>query len=245
MSDFSYYDIPPAKYKRLFAAYLQTDGTQVMNNVQLYYDVINNYKNKAVEFWRLFDIDYLEDLYVKWKESTKVNGVYLDDNEWIFTGFVENICKSYQITREYYSIWAKHTINVATGLPWEEGSVLLNNLHMLRLLKIRRAAIGFDGSRESLAALLNNTLNNRFRNDTENEIRFVMQTQTNAIYHAQLQVYIIRPESANILWTAYDDYLVQDGEYFVQLLGISVEFEVINSDTLVYDVNKYDENEYK
>ena len=81
MSDFSYYDIPPAKYKRLFAAYLQNDGTQVMNNVQLYYDVINNYKNKAVEFWRLFDIDYLEDLYVK--PAYRKNGYGLALLNWI------------------------------------------------------------------------------------------------------------------------------------------------------------------
>jgi hypothetical protein len=234
--NFSAYEIPKTKYKRLLASYLQNEGTQLMNKVLFKYDLINNYKNRMVEFWQLFDIDYLENEYVIWKRANPS----LDDSEWVFTGFVENICKSYQITREYYSYYA-----ISQGL--ETTNILLNNLNMLRLLKMRRAAIGFDGSRESLVSLLSNSLNNKYTNDASSEINFIIRTITEVNNHASLQVYIIKPstQASDIVWTDYDLYLAKDGEYFVRLLGIVTDFEVIDSDTLVFDISEYDESKYK
>jgi hypothetical protein len=234
--NFSAYEIPKTKYKRLLASYLQNEGTQLMNKVLFKYDLINNYKNRMVEFWQLFDIDYLENEYVIWKRANPS----LDDSEWVFTGFVENICKSYQITREYYSYYA---INQSL----ETTNILLNNLNMLRLLKMRRAAIGFDGSRESLVSLLSNSLNNKYTNDASSEINFIIRTITEVNNHASLQVYIIKPstQASDIVWTDYDLYLAKDGEYFVRLLGIVTDFEVIDSDTLVFDISEYDESKYK
>lgn len=235
--NFSAYEIPKTKYKRLLASYLQNEGTQLMNKVLFKYDLINNYKNKMVEFWQLFDIDYLENLYINWKRN---EGELLEDSDWVFTGFVENICKSYQITREYYSYYA-----ITEGL--ETTNILLNNLNMLRLLKMRRAAIGFDGSRESLVSLLNNSLNNKYTNDASSEINFVIRTITEVNNHASLQVYIVKPstQAGDIVWTDYDLYLAKDGEYFVKLLGIVTDFEVIDADTLVFDISQYDTSNYK
>jgi hypothetical protein len=234
--NFSAYEIPKTKYKRLLASYLQNEGTQLMNKVLFKYDLINNYKNRMVEFWQLFDIDYLENEYVIWKRANPS----LDDSEWVFTGFVENICKSYQITREYYSYYA---INQSL----ETTNILLNNLNMLRLLKMRRAAIGFDGSRESLVSLLSNSLNNKYNNDASSEINFIIRTVTEVNNHASLQAYIVKPstQAGDIVWTDYDLYLAKDGEYFVRLLGIVTDFEVIDSDTLVFDISEYDESKYK
>lgn len=234
MSDYSNYDISTEKYKRLFAAYLQNDGTQLMNLVRLKYDIVNNYKNQAISFWSLFDIDYLENLYITWKRANPS----VDDSEWVYTGFVENICHSYQITREYYSYYA-NTEALVTG------SILLNNLNMLRLLKIRRAAVGYDGTRESLEVMMRNSLNNKYRSLTE--ISFIIQTITTENAHASLNVYIVKPAVADILWTDYDTYLVKDGEYFIQLLGITINFEATDAVTLVYDnANVYDSTkEYK
>jgi hypothetical protein len=244
--NFSAYEIPKTKYKRLLASYLQNEGTQLMNKVLFKYDLINNYKNKMVEFWQLFDIDYLENLYINWKRN---EGASLNDSEWVFTGFVENICKSYQITREYYSYYATTTEDPDNpGNYYETTNILLNNLNMLRLLKMRRAALGFDGSREILVSLLSNSLNNKYTNDASSEINFVIRTKTENNNHASLQVYIVKPstQDGDIVWTDYDFYLAKDGEYFVKLLGIEVDFEVIDTDTLVFDISEYDEpSKYK
>ena len=231
---FTEYDIPKNKYSRLLPAYLQNEGTNMMNITRLYYDIINNYKERAVELWKLFDIDSLENEYITWKKANPA----LNDSEWMYTDFLEKICKSYQVTREYYSYYA---INEAL----ETGSILLNNLHMLRLLKIKRATVGYDGTREALETMLARTLNNKYRSVADPEIKFVLQTRTNVNDHASLNVYIIKPAVQSILWTTYDDYLTYDNQYFVALLGIAVECEPIDSDALVYDVNSYDDQEYK
>lgn len=233
---YSEYDIPKTKYSRLLPAYLQNEGTNIMNIARLYYDIINNYKERAIEFWKLFDIDSLENEYITWKKANPA----LNDSEWMYTDFLEKICKSYQVTREYYSFYAIDNL-------LETGSILLNNLHMLRLLKIKRATVGYDGTRESLEAMLSRTLNNKYRASSDPEIKFVLQTQTNLNDHASLNVLIIKPAVESILWTTYDDYLTYDNQYFVQLLGIAVVCEPIDSDALVYDVsNTYDaDKEYK
>jgi len=232
---FSEYDIPKIKYSRLLPAYLQNEGTSLMNRVRLHYDIINNYKNRIVEFWKLFDIDALENEYINWKKAN----LLVDDAEWIYTDFLEKICKSYQVTREYYSFYA-------VDQALETGSILLNNLHLLRLLKIKRATVGFDGTREALESMLSRTLNNKYRSVSDPEIKFVLQTRTNQNDHASLNVYIIKPAVQSILWTTYDDYLTYDNQYFVALLGIAVECEPIDSAALVYDVNAYDDTqEYK
>jgi hypothetical protein len=280
-TNFDNYNIPKDKYKELFASYLQTDGTQLMNKVKLKYDLINNYKNQIVNFWKLFDIDYLENEYIKWKNETNnrysyvndqyvlnnASGTYVylndrnqyvlassividpcncaNDQHWLYTGFVENICNSYQITREYYSFWATTTNNPATNQPYETTNILLNNLNMLRLLKVKRAAVGFDGSRENLVQILKNALNNKYA--TSAEIQFVLRTLTEENSHATLQLYIIRPSYASntVNWRNYDLYLVKDNQYFVQLLGIViVEPEVIDATTLIFDSGKYDEKKY-
>jgi hypothetical protein len=280
-TNFDNYNIPKDKYKELFASYLQTDGTQLMNKVKLKYDLINNYKNQIVNFWKLFDIDYLENEYIKWKNETNnrysyvndqyvlnnTSGTYVylndrnqyvlassividpcncaNDQHWLYTGFVENICNSYQITREYYSFWATTTNNPATNQPYETTNILLNNLNMLRLLKVKRAAVGFDGSRENLVQILKNALNNKYA--TSAEIQFVLRTLTEENSHATLQLYIIRPSYASntVNWRNYDLYLVKDNQYFVQLLGIViVEPEVIDATTLIFDSGKYDEKKY-
>jgi hypothetical protein len=280
-TNFDNYNIPKNKYKELFASYLQTDGTQLMNKVKLKYDLINNYKNQIVNFWKLFDIDYLENEYIKWKNETNnrysyvndqyvlnnTSGTYVylndrnqyvlassividpcncaNDQHWLYTGFVENICNSYQITREYYSFWATTTNNPDTNQPYETTNILLNNLNMLRLLKVKRAAVGFDGSRENLVQILKNALNNKYA--TSAEIQFVLRTLTEENSHATLQLYIIRPSYASntVNWRNYDLYLVKDNQYFVQLLGIViVEPEVIDATTLIFDSGKYDEKKY-
>jgi hypothetical protein len=237
MSDFSKYNIPESKYKRMFASYLQNEGTQLMNKVLFKYQLVNNFKERVVEFWSLFDIDWLENEYITWKRANSST----EDSEWIYTDFLEKICKSYQITREYYSYWAITTDNPDDpGNKYETGNILLNNLNMIRLLKMKRSAIGYDGTRESLVEILSSSLNNKYSTDANSKINFILKTQTET--HASLLVYIIKPATASgdIVWTNYDLYLAKDNEYFVQLLGIVTTFEVIDGDTMVYDISPYD-----
>jgi len=239
MADFSKYDIPVVKYSRMFAAYLQNDGTQLMNKVKFKYDLINEYKERVVEFWSLFDINYLESAYLAWRKDYPDFNAY-PDSDWIFTGFLENICKTYQITREYFSYWATTTEDPDNlGNNYETGGVLLNNLNMIRLLKIRRSSVGFNGTRESLVAILENALTG---------IDFILRTKTETGKHAELQVYIIRPDvvDGDVLWTDNDLYLAQDNEYFIQLLGIVTDFEIVDSTALIFDAKRYDGlTEYK
>ena len=234
IKNYDAYAISKEKYKRLFASYLQTEGTQLMNKVRLQYDLINNYKEQIIEMWKLFDIDYLENLYITWKRANPTS----EDSEWKYTEFLENICKSFQITREYYSYYA-----ITEGLATT--NLLLNNLHMIRRLKIRRAAVGFDGTRESLVEILRNSLNNRYSSEANAEIKFILRTVTEVGKHAVLQVYIMKPASDDVIWNEYDDYLVYDGEYFVQLLGIEAICEPLTSDTLVYDLSNFDDSNYR
>lgn len=277
MPDFSAYDIPVDKYKHLLAAYLQNEGTQLMNKVLFRYQLVNNYKERLVEFWSLFDIDWLENEYITWKRSTlnryelvgstyllSPTGTYIqiapgyyklatsviidsdgyvNDSEWIYTGFLENICNSYQITREYYSYWATTTEDPDNpNNMYETGNILLNNLNMIRLLKMKRTSIGFDGSREKLIEILSTSLNNRYSNDANAEINFLLRTVTEVNNHASLQIYIIKPSTStdDIIWTNYDLYLAKDNKYFIELLGISTLFDVLEADTLVFDISTYD-----
>lgn len=247
---FSYYNKDIKKFKEMYPSYLQSDGTQLMNTVQLKFDLLNEFKNRVVEFWELFDIDRLEANYISDRllHNEEHPGIPWDDNKWVYTGFLENICRSYEITREYYSYYANDEKIFGSDEDWvPPGNVTLNNLNMIRLLKIRRAASGYDGTRESLVGIIRNALNNKYLNTAGSDgyINIFMRTVTEAKAHATLQVYIIRPAGDSVYWSELDDFLAYDGEYFVELLGIAVNFEVNNSDTMIYDIGEYDEDKYR
>lgn len=236
------FKIPPKKYHKIFPSYLQNDGTSHDNKITFMYDLINEYKNRLVEFWNLFDLDALEAEYIKWRESksTIEEGVktYPEDAKWVYTGFLENLCKSYQITRDYFSPYANDPNNFHEGYV-PPGNSKLNNLNMIRLLKISRTSVGFDGSRENLRNIIQTALTNRTLDSGASDlIEIFMRTKTEEGEHASLQVYYIVPEDKSI-WSDTDTYLAMDGKYFVELLGIELDIEVTTKDILIYDSGEY------
>lgn len=206
MADFSRYDINIQDYYGKLPSYLQTEGGNALGRIRLLYDIVNDYKNNMVDLWSKFDTDNLLGEYLVWK----FNNPLLNDSEWKYTDLVEKLCKTYDIIRE-------HPVG------------LLNNSHMLRLLKIKTMGVGFDGSKEKLEEILATLF-------TSN-IRYIVQTRN--LYHAEANVFLIK-SSEDLSFDATDQELFEQGYYFLQLLGITLFFEVVNDDTLVYDYTDYD-----
>ena len=201
---FSKYDIDIKKYKSLFPYYLQNPGSYAMNETKLYYDIMNNYKNQIIEFWKMLDTDTLERNYM---EALR-NNPSLNDADYKYTYIIENLCKTYDIIREH---------NVGK----------LTNKHLIRLLKLKTAGINYDGTKEKLEEILNNIFEN---------MNFLFLTDN--MSHARAKVYLIKPED-NLLFDDIDKDLFESGYYFLEILGIELEFGVIDAETLVYDYTRY------
>lgn len=217
MSDYSKYDLSLEKYQGKLPNYLQTPGSIIMNQIQLYYDIMNLYKETLVDIWKHFDIDTLLTEYFVWREHNPT----LDDSEWKYTDLVEKICKTYDIIREH---------------PVGKGTILRNS-HMLRLLKIKVMGVGFDGTREKLDLILNTLF------PSGSNVEFAIKTTTEEGIHATANVYMIKATGA--LVDDIDVALFNEGYYFLKLLGITLNFTTVSTDTLVYDNTVYDTvNEY-
>lgn len=213
MGDYSRYDIDIKKYKRLIPSYLQTPGSNIMNQLELMYDIMNNYKEHIVSIWERFDIDFLQSDYQTWKAANPA----LEDSEWKYTDLVEKICKTYDIIRE-------HPVG------------LLTNKHMLRLLKVKIMGVGFDGSREKLEQILESLFGEL------SSVKYLVQTKNNE--HASANVYMI-VSTNDTSFDQTDTDLFEGGYYFLEILGIACTYNVIPSDTLVYDYTNYDDgNKY-
>lgn len=148
MADYSRYDIDIDKYHKLIPDYLRTPGSTIMNQIQMFYDIINNYKDHMIDIWEHFSIDRLQNDYVIWSIANPA----LDDSEWKYTDLVEKICKTYDVIRE-------HPVGILT------------NKHMLRLLKIKIMGVGFDGTREKLEEILNSLF------DESSSVKYLLQTR--------------------------------------------------------------------
>lgn len=217
MEDYSKYDLSLEKYQGKLPSYLQTPGSIIMNQIQLYYDIINSYKETLVDIWKHFDIDTLITEYFIWKDKNPL----LEDSEWKYTDLVEKICKTYDIIRE-------HPV---------DGGTLLKNSHMLRLLKIRIMGVGFDGTREKLDLILNTLF------PSGSNVEFAIKTRTEKGKHATADIYMIKATGA--LVDDIDVALFEEGYYFLKLLGITLNFTAVPINTLVYDNTVYDTvNEY-
>lgn len=132
-----------------------------------------------------------------------------DDANWSYTEFVENLCKTYDVIREH-----------------PEG--ILKNSHMLRLLNIKTMGVGFDGSREKLEEILKNI----FPTNTMYVI------QNHPTLSATANVFLFRnPEDSS--FNLLDETLFQEGFYFLKLLGITLIFDIIDDDALIYDLTTY------
>lgn len=238
---FNEYEIDRVKYIKMLPSYLQGPGTSIYNSTYLKSGILEEFKNRVVEFWELFDLDRLELKYRLWRENEEdlVGPDNVDDQKWIFTDFLENLCKSFNITREYYSFYANNPENFQGETNWKApGNVLLSNQNMIRLLKMNRAGAGFNGTRESLEEIITNVFRNKITElGEENLINFFIKTDTEN--HATLRVYLVRPRRDSYFWTEIDDYLAYDGRYFLNLLGIEVLFDIVDSDTLIYDSGNY------
>jgi hypothetical protein len=172
----------------------------------------------------LYDIfgEFQEQIFDMWQHTSidflfseylfwKSNPSNTDDNLWKYNDMLEKLCKTFDITRE-------HPVGQLT------------NRHMLRLLKIKISGVGFDGTKESL----NRIVQSLFQNTT---ITFLGQTDNTK--HASANVYVIKnPDDTG--FDATDTLLFEGGYYFLELLGITYDFDVINSNSLIYDINDYD-----
>ena len=209
MADYSRYDIDIDKYHKLIPDYLRTPGSIIMNQIQLFYDIINNYKGHMIDIWEHFSIDKLQSDYILWKTANPAS----DDIEWRYTDLVEKLCKTYDIIRE-------HPVGI------------LSNKHMLRLLKIKIMGVGFDGTREKLEEILNSLFGEL------SSVKYLVQTRNSE--HASANVFIVKSLN-DISFDITDESLFEGGYYFLELLGITLFYTVIQSDTLVYDYTNYDD----
>ena len=212
MANFSKYDLLLENYQSKLPYYLQTPGSIIMNQIRLFYDIINEYKNVVVDLWTHFDIDILLSSYFLWRENNPGE----DDSEWKYTDMVEKLCKTYDIIRE-------HPVG------------LLKNSHMLRLLKIRIMGVGFDGTKEKLEEILEAVF------PSNGSISFLTQTDTTGTKHATAKVYLIKA-GGYTNYDITDEVLFENGYYFLKLLGITLTFEAINEASLVYDSTIYDDS---
>ena len=220
MSDFSRYDINIQDYYNKLPNYLQTPGGNALGKIRLLYDIINDYKNNMVDLWSKFNTNELLAEYLVWKS----NNPSLDDSEWKYTDLVEKICKTYDIIRE-------HPVELdPIGSPGV--GTTLRNSHMLRLLKIKTMGVGFDGSKEKLEEILATLFTG--------DIKYIVQTVNQS--HAEANIYLIKSASGDS-FDQTDEALFAQGYYFLELLGITLNFSVVNTDTLVYDYTDYDINQ--
>lgn len=212
MADYSKYELFLENYQGKLPYYLQTPGSTIMNQIQLYYDIMKEYKNSMVDLWRHFDLQETLSEYLLWKQANPS----ADDSEWKYTDLVEKLCKTYDIIRE-------HPVG------------LLLNSHMLRLLKVKTMGVGFDGTKEKLEEILEAVF------PSSGTITFLAQTVTNGSDHATANIYIIKSLS-DTSFDATDEALFEGGYYFLKPLGITLNFDFINESTLVYDSTIYDDN---
>jgi len=140
----------------------------------------------------------------------------VEDVEWKFTDMVEKVCATYDVIRE-------HPVGT------------LRNSHMLRILKTKIMGVGFDGSREKLEINLKSLF------ASTSSLGYLVQTRNTE--HASANVYIVKSEN-DLSFDATDELLFEGGYYFLQILGITLFYEVIPNDTLVYDYTVYDTKKY-
>lgn len=212
--DFSKYYKRLETYQGKLPTYLQTPGSIIMNQIQLFYDIMEGYKQVVIEnLWQNLNIDFLLSEYFSWRDK---NPTADDDLDWEYTDLVEKICKTYDVIRE-------HPVG------------LLRSSHMLRLLKIKSMGVGFDGTKEKLEEILEAVF------PADGSIKFVTQTITNETDHATAKVYLIKAGGYTNFDTLDED-LFEGGYYFLKLLGIKFVFEIINEASLVYDSTIYDDS---
>lgn len=233
MADFSKYDIDIQKYYDKLPSYLQTPGGIATGQIRLMYDIMNDYKNNMVDLWSRFDINLLLNEYLVWylNKITPIidggegltYGVNFTDADWKYTDLTEKLCKTYDIIRE-------HPVELDPIENPGEGTVLRNS-HMLRLLKIKTSGVGFDGTKEKLEEILGNIFTGN--------IKYIIQTRNQE--HAAANVVLIKP-SNDLSFDDTDSALFAGGYYFLELLGITLTFLVVNSDSLVYDYTNYDDD---
>ena len=204
---FSSYITDIANYVNKYPDYLRTPGSHVLNQVQLFYDIFQNFQEEIFEMWNHMSIDYMYSQYLLWRNQNPS----ASDSEWPYTDMLEKLCRSFDITREH---------------PVGE----LNNIHMLRLLKVKISGVGFDGTKESL----NTIITSLFQGST---ITFIGQTDNEK--HASAKVYVVK-NPTDILFDEIDELLFEGGYYFLEILGITYEFDVLESGVLIYDINNYD-----
>lgn len=215
MADYSKYLTSVDKYQNKLPSYLQTPGSIIMNTIRLYYDIMDGYRNTIINnVWKQLDINYLLNEYNSWRLANSL----ADDSDFPYTDFIEKLCRLYEINREH---------------PVDGGTVLRNS-HMLRLLKTKISGIGFDGSREKLEELLENVV-------AGTNISYFVKTRNNS--HAEADVYLVKSTSSSN-FDSVDEALFNEGYYFLELLGITLNFDTVEKDRLVYDTTVYDTSKY-
>lgn len=203
------YDYNIDKYIQMLPSYLQNKGSLIYNEIRLAYDILNNYKNIWVDIWKHLDLDYMENQYFDWKLANPL----LPDSDWPYNKLLEMLCKTYDINRE-------HPVGV------------LNNRHLIRLLKVKLMGIGFDGTRKKLMAVIDSVFGNT-------GISIIPITSMNQ--PATATIYLIRPDNP-VYFDDTDQALFEAGYYFLPILGIAYSFITVDSDALIYDYEEYDKN---
>lgn len=227
MENFSLYEKTLKQYQSKLPDYLQTPGSIIMNQIRLYYDIMETYKTTIKNMWSHFNVELLLDEYYEWR----ILNPSADDSEWKYTDLIEKLCKTYDIIRE-------HPVELDPIENQGVGTVLKNS-HMLRLLKIKVMGVGFDGSREKLEEIYNTLF------PTGGTITFIFQTlhkdSANNPLHATARIIVSKPSSI-LLFDDVDVALFNGGYYFPNLLGITIEPYIITSTTLFYDLTNYDDD---
>lgn len=219
-------------FNRFLPAYLLNEGTTLHGEMKLYWDLMNNTREKWIQNIMMpLDIGKLLAEYLKWVHDEGDPVVYLDpsytheqDKQFQHYNLIIKICSLYGITRVH-----------------EVGALSL--AHMLRLLIFKTGMRLFDGSKRRLMEIYDNI-------SLGEAMRFRIQTETGddigvAGTSATCKYRLLRGVLASTVeFNSTDDALFNGGYYNIEILGIVYNYDIVGTNALIYDnaSMKYDDD---
>lgn len=223
-------------FVRFLPGYLLNEGTTLWHEWRFYWELLDNLRKNWIKARLVpFNIEMLLNDYLGWIKSSSARKndyesdepTYSYDEDYEHYKFILSICS-------FYNIGDIHPVAGRLSLA-----------HQLRLLLFATRKRLFDGSKQKVEEIFNNI-------ELGAGMKLVIQTMTgdeNGIdtQSATCKLSLIKSESAegfSYLFNKTDQTLFNGGFYNIPILGIVYEYDIINSDALVYDieVSKYDDD---
>lgn len=223
-------------FVRFLPGYLLNEGTTLWHEWRFYWELLDNLRKNWIKARLVpFNIEMLLNDYLGWIKSSSARKndyesdepTYSYDEDYEHYKFILSICS-------FYNIGDIHPVAGRLSLA-----------HQLRLLLFATRKRLFDGSKQKVEEIFNNI-------ELGAGMKLVIQTMTGDengtdTQSATCKLSLIKSESAegfSYLFNKTDQTLFNGGFYNIPILGIVYEYDIINSDALVYDieVSKYDDD---